>query len=231
MQTWLTFSLFVTGLPASSPSSHSYFSHPAHINDQYSISISFVPKRNIPGAEVVFGNDFPHRIADRLPTGTSFALRFVKWWIDPGIESDPYGDEPYLYGPALSSWNYFRICGRCGEECSQPLLAEGGNNGQAEATGSSGENSGQNGGQDSVNISKNGNTTGTDPAAGLHGEVIEEGSEGSGKEIRAGYNIPDGPDMRRRFFLEPENRAAFVFEAGRIYKADFGNPYLGFSGE
>ena len=34
----------------------------------------------------------------------------MRWWIDPGLEGDAYADKPYLYGPALSSWNQFKIC-------------------------------------------------------------------------------------------------------------------------
>lgn len=99
-----------TGFPASSPQTSSYFEHPLHTWDQYSISFSFIPKVDIPGDELVFGNDFDRPIRDRLPPGFNQALRIVKWWIDPGLEGDAYADKPYLYGPALSSWNYFRIC-------------------------------------------------------------------------------------------------------------------------
>jgi hypothetical protein len=33
----------------------------------------------------------------------------VKWWIDPGLDGDVYGDQPYLYGALLSSINVLRI--------------------------------------------------------------------------------------------------------------------------
>jgi hypothetical protein len=33
----------------------------------------------------------------------------VKWWIDPGLDGDVNGDEPYLYGALLSSINVLRI--------------------------------------------------------------------------------------------------------------------------
>jgi len=99
-----------TGFPASSPQTSSYFDHPLHKTDQYSIAFSFIPKVDIPGADLVFGNDFDRPIRDRLPPGFNQALRIVKWWIDPGLEGDAYADQPYLYGPALSSWNYLRVC-------------------------------------------------------------------------------------------------------------------------
>ncbi|KAI1383910.1 DUF1769-domain-containing protein [Hypoxylon trugodes] len=59
----------------------------------------------ISGEDLQFGNDFDHPIRDRLPPGFSYAMNIVKWWIDPGLEGDAYADKPYLYGPALSSFN------------------------------------------------------------------------------------------------------------------------------
>ncbi|KAI0595529.1 hypothetical protein F4775DRAFT_568697 [Biscogniauxia sp. FL1348] len=59
----------------------------------------------ISGHDLQFGNDFDHPIRDRLPPGFRYAMNIVKWWIDPGLEGDAYADRPYLYGPALSSFN------------------------------------------------------------------------------------------------------------------------------
>lgn len=63
------------------------------------------PKSGVSGHDLQFGNDFDHPIRDRLPPGFSYAMNIVKWWIDPGLEGDPYADMPYLYGPGLSSFN------------------------------------------------------------------------------------------------------------------------------
>ena len=98
-----------TGIPTSSPPTSPYFDHPLHKSDQYSISFSFIPKVDIPGNDLIFGNDFDRPIRDRLPPGFNQAFRIAKWFIDPGLEGDPYSDKPYLYGPALSSWNILRI--------------------------------------------------------------------------------------------------------------------------
>ncbi|KAH8707055.1 hypothetical protein GQ44DRAFT_715980 [Phaeosphaeriaceae sp. PMI808] len=97
------------GLPAGSPSTSPYFSSPQHPYDRYSISFSFTPKQDIPGDKLVFGNDFAHPIRDRLPPLFDKAFGIVKWWIDPGLDGDVYGDEPYLYGALLSSINVLRI--------------------------------------------------------------------------------------------------------------------------
>ncbi|KAF1354514.1 DUF1769-domain-containing protein [Lizonia empirigonia] len=80
-----------------------------HPYDRYSISFSFVPKHDISGDKLVFGNDFEHPIRDRLPPLFDKAFGIVKWWIDPGLDGDVYGDEPYLYGALLSSINVLRI--------------------------------------------------------------------------------------------------------------------------
>lgn len=66
----------------------------------------------IPGiaaTDLQFGNDFDHPIRDRLPPGFNTAMGIVKWWIDPGLDGDAYADRPYLYGPALSSFNCVHV--------------------------------------------------------------------------------------------------------------------------
>ncbi|KAF2641742.1 DUF1769-domain-containing protein [Massarina eburnea CBS 473.64] len=97
------------GLPEKSPTTSPYFSTPQHPYDRYSISFSMTPKTAIPGNALVFGNDFDHPIRDRLPPLFDKAFGIVKWWIDPGLDGDVYGDEPYLYGALLSSINVLRI--------------------------------------------------------------------------------------------------------------------------
>jgi hypothetical protein len=97
------------GLPASSPKTSPYFSHPSHTADLYSLAFDFTPKRDISGHDLVFGNDFDHPIKDKLPPGFNQAFNLVKWFIDPGLYGDVYSDEPYLYGPLLSSMNTLRI--------------------------------------------------------------------------------------------------------------------------
>ncbi len=63
----------------------------------------------ISAADLQFGNDFDHPIRDRLPPGFGTAMNIVRWWIDPGLEGDAYADMPYLYGPALSSFNAVHV--------------------------------------------------------------------------------------------------------------------------
>ena len=128
------------GLPKGSPSSSPYFENPPHTSDRISIEFSFKLKDNITGEDLVFGNDFDHPIRDKLPWGFSTAFSFIKSWIDPGIFGDPYADEPYLYGPLLSSINVFRIGGKAekAKTMEDNCLSEGADEDGEEQRGSSG---------------------------------------------------------------------------------------------
>lgn len=121
------------GLPRNSPNTSPYFSHAGHLHDQYSISFTLLPHKSIPGTALLFGNSFDRPIRDRLPPGTSTALRIVKWAIDPGLDGDLYSDTPHLYGNALSSVNVLRVGEKVkdGKSLSEPVgetnaLEEGG---------------------------------------------------------------------------------------------------------
>ena len=106
---FLRLKLNTSGLPRNSPHTSPYFSEPSHIHDQYSIEFTFVPKSSVSGAALLFGNDFERPIRDRLPPGFSTAFRIVKWAVDPGLEGDPYADQPYLYSPLLATLARLRI--------------------------------------------------------------------------------------------------------------------------
>ncbi|KAF1976738.1 DUF1769-domain-containing protein [Bimuria novae-zelandiae CBS 107.79] len=59
--------------------------------------------------------------------------------------------------------------------------------------------------------------------------VIEEGADGSGQRVRADRHIPAKTSKRRKHFLDGKKLEQFTFEAGRMYQADFFNPYLDFA--
>ncbi|KAG9785686.1 hypothetical protein KCU88_g2403, partial [Aureobasidium melanogenum] len=199
-----------TGFPDDSPETSAYFEHDLHKHDQYSIAFSFVPKVDISGSDLIFGNDFDRPIRDRLPPGFNQAFRIVKWWIDPGLEGDVYADKPYLFGPALSSWNILRIGDKVIDETKEE--------GEEDST------------HDADNNDKNRSSAWKIPnATSFHETVVEEGGEGSGDQLRKDAGIPDTSAARKKYFLNPANRDNFVFEAGRLYQADFGNPYLDFN--
>ncbi|CAG7924604.1 unnamed protein product [Penicillium olsonii] len=171
--------------PEGSPSTSPYFEHPLHTKDLYSICFSIVFKEQVNGNNLMFGNDFDHPIRDVLPPGFNAALRMVKWTLDPGLDGDVYADEPYLFSPALATWDIFRIGDKMSKSDEVPLL---------------------------------------------HDEVVEEGAYSEeAAENRRQLNIPDTVEGRRKHFQDEANRKEFEFEPGRMYVADFGNPYLAFS--
>ncbi|KAH8423087.1 DUF1769 domain-containing protein [Aspergillus melleus] len=183
-----------TGYPDDSPKTNPYFTHPLHTSDQYSISFAIVFKHPVPGTDLLFGNNFDRPIRDRLPPGFNAALRLVRWSIDPTLEGDAYADKPYLFSPALSTWNQFRV----GEKVN--------GNGDGEVpTLHSGDDECEGDG------------------------VVEEGADGDGVQVREELGIPGDVAGRRKWFQEEEKRKEFVFEEGRVYWVDFGNPYLGFN--
>ncbi len=204
-----------TGVPTSSPTTSPYFTHPLHKSDQYSISFSFIPKVDIPGSDLIFGNNFDRPIRDRLPPGFNQAFKIVKWFIDPGLEGDPYADKPYLYGPALSSWNILRI----GEKIYELQQSKPSNDAEDEEPSSTKE----------AEQTEDKDTWKIPNTESFHEIIVEEGAEGSGADIRSTLSIPPDSISRKRHFLTQSNRENFSFEAGRLYQSDFGNPYLDFN--
>ncbi|KAF2713886.1 DUF1769-domain-containing protein [Pleomassaria siparia CBS 279.74] len=178
------------GLPRNSPATDDYFTHPLHKSDRYSVGFSFVPKRDIRGADLITGFDFDHPIRDRLPPGFKYAMKIVTTLLDPGLFGDPYSDKPYLYGPGLSSFFSFRIGEHISDVPIEDQLAMFNSNAKS---------------------------------------VIEEGADGSGQRIRADQHIPAKTSKRRKNFLDPTKLNDFTFEKGRMYQADFFNPYLDFA--
>lgn len=158
---------------------------------------------------MLFGNDFDRPIRDRLPPGFNQALKFVRWFIDPGLEGDAYADKPWMYGPALSSWNILRIGERVETEPSASNNTSTKDPDQSEKKADSIEKTDE---------------------EDIHETVILEGGQGTGETWRSDLKIPDTADARKKHFLDVKNREAFTFEKGREYYADFGNPYLDFNG-
>lgn len=97
------------GLPAGSPATSPYFADARHKHDRYSLGFTFTPKEDLNGHDIVLGNDFDHPIRDKLPPGFNQAFKLATWFIDPGLYGDVHADEPYLYGPLLSSINVLRV--------------------------------------------------------------------------------------------------------------------------
>ncbi|KAH4961482.1 hypothetical protein HBI18_107160 [Parastagonospora nodorum] len=111
------------GLPFDSPPTCSYFQHPLHTSDRYSIAFSFVPKRDLNGKDVVHGFDYGHSIKHQLPPGFKYAMKIATSMLDPGLYSDAYCDEPYLYGPALSGLFSINVGDLVSEKAAEEQLS------------------------------------------------------------------------------------------------------------
>lgn len=57
-------------------------------------------------------------------------------------------------------------------------------------------------------------------------DILQEGADGSGKEVRQRYQIPEDSEKRRKYYLDEANRAKFQFDKGRLYQADFYSPSM-----
>lgn len=58
---------------------------------------------------------------------------------------------------------------------------------------------------------------------------IEEGGDGSGSIKRHESGMPDRAEERKKWFLKEGQK--WEWEEGRVYRADFFNPYLDFNSE
>ncbi|EFP93305.2 uncharacterized protein PGTG_19073 [Puccinia graminis f. sp. tritici CRL 75-36-700-3] len=55
--------------------------------------------------DCMWGNSFDRPIRDRLPYGTSVALKAISY-IDPSLEHDIYSDKPWAWSPLLATMNH-----------------------------------------------------------------------------------------------------------------------------
>jgi hypothetical protein len=71
----------------------------------------------------VLGFDYDHSIKHQLPPGFKYAMKIATSMLDPGLYSDAYSDNPYLYGPALSAFFTLNIGERIDEMSAEQQLA------------------------------------------------------------------------------------------------------------
>ncbi|KAJ5735373.1 uncharacterized protein N7483_000498 [Penicillium malachiteum] len=88
---------------------HHYFQQPWTKKNKFSISFSIVFHRDVNGNDLVWGNEFDHSIAKKLPRGFDIIARSVKKMVEPTMELDAYSDKPSIFCPALVSWSQLRI--------------------------------------------------------------------------------------------------------------------------
>lgn len=109
---------------ASGLSTH-YFDHAHAKGCTWSIQVQGQFKRAVCVDDVEYGNQFEKPIRDRLPWGTSVALRAINI-IDPTLRHDLYSDQPWAFGPLITSMtrvNVKRLTGKA-EEKSQTATTD-----------------------------------------------------------------------------------------------------------
>ena len=149
----------------------------------------------------MFGNDFERPIRDRLPPGFSTAFRIAKWAVDPGLDGDPYADKPYLYSPLISTITRLSIGPKA-------KTRKGHDDKSSNGAGESGAERGRYEIEDDD-------------------EIIEEGGEDDGEQIRKEKGMPDSAAERKTWGLSQKEN--WMWEEGRTYGADFFNAYLDFN--
>jgi Protein of unknown function (DUF1769) len=113
------------GPPSSNaPSTAPYFEAPSRKSARYSIAFRVIPKKRISGDALILGNDFDQPITKFLPPFFGTALQVVKRLLDPGIDGDPYGQKPYLYGPVLSSVNILKVTKESDQNFGEDVVTE-----------------------------------------------------------------------------------------------------------
>ncbi|KAJ5722453.1 hypothetical protein N7488_000488 [Penicillium malachiteum] len=88
---------------------HHYFQQPWVKKNKFSISFSIVFHRDVNGDDLVWGNDFDHSIAKKLPRCFDIMARAAKKMVEPTIEIDAYSDKPSIFSPALVAWSQLSI--------------------------------------------------------------------------------------------------------------------------
>lgn len=112
------------------------------------LEVSFRPKRQIKGSELLFGNDFTVPIKSYVPTSLlSTGLKFFTYFINKTIKGEIYGDKPYLYGLALNSFTYMSLNHEKKEYIT--LGVKGTEKGEADT--STGNDNGNNDGKENLN--------------------------------------------------------------------------------
>lgn len=241
------------------PETSPYFEQEPHKanDDTYGIGVWFVPKKEagedkndddddnnsdgITGTDLQWGNNFDEPLRDRLPPGFSAALRIVKWWIDPGLEGDPYADKPYLYGPALSSFN--RVYAALGDKPPSEQSEDGSEDDEDEGDSTKRSEKKKNGkskhSEDSKDNKSEDHTQ--PPTRDDCGLWFDEGGDAGGRAWRESIGAP-GADVdattgestgngkaRMKWALGADAKAAWRWRYGQGYGLDFYNGYLDFA--
>ncbi|CAK7206166.1 hypothetical protein SEUCBS139899_008951 [Sporothrix eucalyptigena] len=216
-------------------------------DDTYGMGVYFIPKaedddKGISGSDLQWGNDFDEPLRDRLPPGFGAALRIVKWWIDPGLEGDPYADKPYLYGPALSSFNrVYAALGDVDDEQSEESSEWSEDSKYDDERSEDKKDKTENRKDDKKNNkTQEESERSEDQKEPTHlirddlGLWFDEGGDAGGQAYRESIGCPDadadgGGKARMKWALGTPPKAQWTWRYGQGYGLDFYNGYLDFA--
>ncbi|EGW34297.1 uncharacterized protein SPAPADRAFT_59722 [Spathaspora passalidarum NRRL Y-27907] len=74
------------------------------------MQIEFTPKKDINGAQLIFGNDFTYPVKKYIPTMLlTTGLKLYNLFVSNSVQGNLYSNKPYLYGLALNNFTYMGI--------------------------------------------------------------------------------------------------------------------------
>ncbi|KAK3843461.1 MAG: hypothetical protein J3R72DRAFT_440888 [Linnemannia gamsii] len=214
-----------------------WFSLPGGDSNLSSVQISGRFKREWPGEQVVFGNQFEKPL--RLPPLSSIALKFIQF-IDPGLKADIYCDRPWAFSPLIATMNTVNVAGWHLDKATQKKVEEQGQEEDKERL----ENElppwpspqGEHIVEDTTLLFQPDNRRHEDTA-----RDNEEGQEGTTttaahdehkkEELTMAPTQPTvlNTSARRSYFAKEANLLQHRYCPDQVYGFDFFNPYLDFA--
>ncbi|KAF9134490.1 hypothetical protein BGX30_011921 [Mortierella sp. GBA39] len=213
-----------------------WFSLPGGDNNLSSVQISGRFKREWPGEQVVFGNQFEKPL--RLPPFSSIALKFIQF-IDPGLKADIYCDRPWAFSPLIATMNTVNVSGWHLDKATQKKVEEHGQEEDKERL----ENElppwpspqGDHIVEDTTllfqpdrhNKEEHEDATSTSKGEIAHAHEHENKKE----ELTMAPTQPTvlNASARRSYFAKEANLAKHRYRPDQVYGFDFFNPYLDFA--
>ncbi|KAG0202852.1 hypothetical protein BGX33_009446 [Mortierella sp. NVP41] len=213
-----------------------WFSLPGGDSNLSSVQISGRFKREWPGEQVVFGNQFEKPL--RLPPLSSIALKFIQF-IDPGLKADIYCDRPWAFSPLIATMNTVNVSGWHLDKATQKKVAEHGQEADMERL----ENElppwpspqGEHILEDTSLLFKPDNSSNKHEdkreGEGGHAEEGETVHEPKKEELTMAPTQPTvlSASARRSYFAKEANLVKHRYRPDQVYGFDFFNPYVDFA--
>jgi hypothetical protein len=88
------------------PKNSAYFKHASDMSFAITIRGQFL--QSFSADDLVFGNVFDAPL--RLPPGAGLGVRMLRMLMDPGLEADLYGPNPWAWSPVLCTMRTMAVC-------------------------------------------------------------------------------------------------------------------------